>query len=273
MTPPSDFGSTHVLPALVSISQTLSLDPIAARSGIGVANKKGACVLQINGHPVLSEASAHQKLTKIFKLPPTLSNPTLELIVAPYSPPSHLHSSTGTPHLQLDQFRTVINALYEMGEGISMPSDEVLTPYQLDDLVYNIILSDGMVPGSKWNHRQLKHLGCRPEWHAAEKEQLDGMALTKMFGKPEPRPTGSIVLCSVWQYSVKHDGRKTARNCCDGSLLRSKSLKYADQCYAAYISQTGMKIFFAYVVISGWVIISGDVVNTYAQHGCISTYD
>jgi hypothetical protein len=37
---------------------------------------------------------------------------------------------------------------------------------------------------------------------------------------------------------------------------------YANQCYAACISQAGMNIFFAFVVIQGWVIISGDVVNT-----------
>jgi hypothetical protein len=44
-----------------------------------------------------------------------------------------------------------------------------------------------------------------------------------------------------------------------------KILKYAEQCYAACISQTGMKIFFAFVVIRGWVIVSGGVVNAYAQ--------
>jgi hypothetical protein len=91
------------------------------------------------------------------------------------------------------------------------------------------------------------------------------MEMAKMFGKPEPRPTGAIVLQSVWQYSVKHDGRKKARTCCDGSVLRSKSLRYAEQCYVACISKTGMNIFFAIIVIRGWILISGDVVNAYAQ--------
>jgi hypothetical protein len=145
------------------------------------------------------DASAVQQVTKIVKLAPTLSTPMLELIVAPDSPPSHILSSTGTPHLQLDPFRTVIHALYKMGQGIPMPSDEVPTPDQSEDLVYNITVSDGMVPVSKWNHHQLKHLNCWPEWHATEKEQLDGMALAKMFGKPESRPTGAIILRSVWQ--------------------------------------------------------------------------
>jgi hypothetical protein len=36
-----------------------------------------------------------------------------------------------------------------------MPSDEVTTPDQLDDLVYNITVGDGMVPGSKCTRHQL----------------------------------------------------------------------------------------------------------------------
>jgi hypothetical protein len=94
----------------------------------------------------------------------------LELIVAPNSPPSRLYSSTGTPHLQLDQFHTVIHALYKMGEGIPMSSDEVPTPDKLEDLVYNITSSDGMVPGSTLTRHQLKRLNCWPEWNVAEKE-------------------------------------------------------------------------------------------------------
>jgi hypothetical protein len=118
----------------------------------------------------------------------------LELIVAPNSPPSHLHSSTGTPRLKLDQFHTVIHILYKMGEGIPMPYDGVPTPDKLEELVYNITVSDGIFPGSNWNHHQLKCLNCWPAWHAAEKERLDVTALSNIFGNPELRPTGDIAL-------------------------------------------------------------------------------
>jgi hypothetical protein len=87
----------------------------------------------------------------------------LELIVAPGTPPSRLHPSAGTPRLQLDQFHTVINTLYEMGEGIPIPAAEIPTSDQLEYLVYNITVSDGMVPGSKWTRRQLKRLNCWTE--------------------------------------------------------------------------------------------------------------
>jgi hypothetical protein len=162
-------------------------------------------IVHINGHPIFSDTSSLHKLAKIVKLAPTLSTPMLELIVSPDSPPSRLHSFTGTPHLQLDQFRTVIHALYEMGEDIPMPYDEVPTPEQLEDLVYNTTVSEGMIPGSNWTHHQLKRLNCWAEWFAADKEKVDGMAVANMFGKPESRPAGAIVLRSIWQYSVKQD--------------------------------------------------------------------
>jgi hypothetical protein len=42
-------------------------------------------------------------------------------------------------------------------------------------------------------------------------------------------------------------------------------LKYAQQCYLTCISQTGMKIFFAYLAIMGWVALGADAINAYTQ--------
>jgi hypothetical protein len=86
-----------------------------------------------------------------------------------------------------------------------------------------------------------------------------------MCGSPQTRPPNSVVLRSVWTYTVKHDGRKKARTCCDGSVLRSPTLKYAQQCYSACISQTGMKLFFAYIAIMNWIALGADAINAYAQ--------
>jgi hypothetical protein len=86
-----------------------------------------------------------------------------------------------------------------------------------------------------------------------------------MFGPPIAKPSGAVVFHTVWSYTVKHDGRKKARTCCNGYVLRQKGLKYAQQYYADCIYQMGMNIFFAYIVIKGWLVISGDAVNAYAQ--------
>jgi hypothetical protein len=53
-----------------------------------------------------------------------------------------------------------------------------------------------------------------------------------------------------------YDWRRKACTCCDGSVLRQKGLGY---------SHMGMKIFCVYLVINGWVAISGDVLNAYDQ--------
>jgi hypothetical protein len=178
------FPFTELITATVPIrcdhvSLGLHLDTCAARSRVYISDidpgstcskirdwrrkYKGAYVVQINGCPVFSESSALQQLARVVKSAPTASTPMLELIVAPDTPPSRLHPSADTPRLQLDQFRTVINTLYEVGEVIPMPAAEIPTSDQLEDLVYNITVSDGMVPGSKWTRRQLKRLNCWTE--------------------------------------------------------------------------------------------------------------
>jgi hypothetical protein len=91
------------------------------------------------------------------------------------------------------------------------------------------------------------------------------MHSAKMFGAPQTRPSNAVVLRSAWTYTVKHDGRKKAQTCCDGSALRLPTLKYDQQCYSACISQTVMKILFAYLVIRGCIALGAYAVNEYAQ--------
>jgi hypothetical protein len=91
------------------------------------------------------------------------------------------------------------------------------------------------------------------------------MEEANIFGPHVPKPSGAVVFRPVWSYTVKHDDHKKARMCGDGSVLHQKGLMYAQQCNAACIYQTYMKIFFAYLVIKGCVAIRGDAVNVYVQ--------
>jgi hypothetical protein len=128
----------------------------------------------------------------------------------------------------MSQFCTAISALYEIGEGHKVP-DGVLDDDEVMPTAINIISDGDVRPRDKWTRRQLKPLACWPECYGAEKEQLDQMHCAKMFGPPQTRPPDAVVLRSVWTYTVKHGGRKKARTCCDGSVLRSPTLKYAQQ--------------------------------------------
>jgi hypothetical protein len=91
------------------------------------------------------------------------------------------------------------------------------------------------------------------------------MRSMKRFGPLQKRAPNSVVVHSVWTYTMKHDGRKKAGTCCDGSVLPSLTLKYAQQFYSACISQTGMKILFAFLVIHNWIALGADAINIYAQ--------
>jgi hypothetical protein len=187
---------------------------------------RGAYIVEIDKKPVFSADGASQHLRAVRDDAPHRAAPTFTIVLAPDVPSTKVNPDTGIPHLQMAQFRTAISALYELGEGQPIPAgalddDNVLTT------AINLISDGDVRPGTKWTRRQLKPLASWPEWYGAEKEQLDQMHSAKMFGPPQTQPPDAVVLRSVWTYTVKHDGRKKARTCCDGSVIRSPTLKYA----------------------------------------------
>jgi hypothetical protein len=96
---------------------------------------------------------------------------------------------------------------------------------------------------------------------------MDGVLDDNMFGKPVARsslPADSVVLSTVWNYSVKMDGTFKDRTCCDGSRLKTKGIRYVEQ-YTACISQCGMRLFFAICAIKNFVVLGADAINAYAQ--------
>ena len=57
------------------------------------------------------------------------------------------------------------------------------------------------------------------EWVAGERKQLNQFYDLQMFGKSILRPTRDnvVIVQSHWQYHVKRDEQRRARQCCDGS--------------------------------------------------------
>lgn len=225
---------------------------------------KGGYIVEMDHKPVFTQDDATRILGVIRREAHTKTDPTFTLVIAPDHPPLKAKVTDGIPRLQMDQFRTAISALYELGEGQKLHADDIPCDGELSHAI-NSVTEPDILPGTKWTRRQLKPLGSWPEWYGAEKVQLDQMRDAKMFGRPQKRPPNAVVLRSVWTYTVKHDGRKKARTCCDGSILRSPTLKYAQQCYSACISQTGMKLFFACLAIRNWIALGADATNAYAQ--------
>eukprot|EP00957_Ditylum_brightwellii_P212079 15366940-Ditylum_brightwellii.AAC.1 len=90
------------------------------------------------------------------------------------------------------------------------------------------------------------------------------MRKCQMHGNPIRPPNKATILQSIWTYVVKHDGKKKARNCCNGSILKCKGTEYVNT-YSACASQTRMHLFTAIAAIKNYLILGADTTNANAQ--------
>jgi hypothetical protein len=115
-----------------------------------------------------------------------------------------------------------------------------------------------------FTRRKLRRLSNWNDWLLAEAKQLDSMAKQEMYGPPVHPPPGAIILRQHWNYSIKSDGTRKARNCCDGSPRAAPALKLANT-YSSCIEQPCMRMFFALCAHEGYVCIKVDATNAYAN--------
>jgi Reverse transcriptase (RNA-dependent DNA polymerase) len=86
-----------------------------------------------------------------------------------------------------------------------------------------------------------------------------------MFGEPVPKPPGAIVLCPHWQYSIKRDGTRRSRNCCDGSPRSAPLLHGIASTYSSCVEQPVQRLFFALAAREGYKVYGGDAQDAYAH--------
>ena len=115
-----------------------------------------------------------------------------------------------------------------------------------------------------FTRRKLKRLPNWNDWLLAEAKQLDSMEKQEMYGNPIYPPPGAIILRQHWNYSIKSDGTRKARNCCDGSPRAAPELKLANT-YSSCIEQPCMRLFFALCAHEGYICIKVDATNAYAN--------
>ena len=135
----------------------------------------------------------------------------------------------------------------------------------------NSITSDAITPaeqalGSFTRHR-LKPLPTWPQWEAGERKQLDQFYDLQMFGLPIMRPNtpNAIVLCSHWQYHVKRDGTRRARQCCDGSKRAAPLLHALALTYSSCVEHPMQRLFLATAAHEDLKIYGGDAKDTFAH--------
>jgi hypothetical protein len=115
-----------------------------------------------------------------------------------------------------------------------------------------------------FTRRKLRLLDNWTDWLAAEGKQLDSMSKQEKYGPPVRPPPGAIILCNHWNYSIKWDGTRKARICCDGSPRAAPELNLANT-YSLCIEQPCMRMYFAISAHEGFISILVDATNAFSN--------
>jgi hypothetical protein len=144
----------------------------------------------------------------------------------------------------IDQLCTISALIHEAEEGDNNGSLDALSDNEINLLIANL---SSTVLGTEaerslghFTRRKLCKLATWPDWLLAEAAQLDDMDAQGMYHKPCPTPPGAIILRQHWNCSIKPNGRRKARNCCDGSKHAMPQLHAAAQTYASCVEQPCM---------------------------------
>ena len=233
----------------------------------------GAFVVSINDTPVFTAASILDALHAAA----TSEDQVCKIVFAPdrYIPVADRHLEQPL-HLSVDQLRT-ISAINSASSPMPETIDDDLVFHddsdELDDDHAQLLLrslnttthgtSEEQSLGS-FTRRKLRRLPNWKEWQDAEFKQLDSMAKQEMYGSPVSAPRDAIVLRQHWNYAIKGDGTRKARNCCDGSPRAAPQLKLANT-YSSCIEQPCMRLFFALCAHEGFTSLKVDATNAYAN--------
>ncbi|KAI2506527.1 hypothetical protein MHU86_7937 [Fragilaria crotonensis] len=233
----------------------------------------GAFVVSINDVAVFIAASILDAL----RAAAASDEQTFKIVFAPdrYIPVADRHLDQPIHLSGVEQLRTVSAILSSSPQSKPPDNDTVLDndDDNFDDdhaqlLLRSLNTTTHGTPEEQglgsFTRRKLRRLPNWKEWQDAEFKQLDLMAKQEMYGAPVPAPRDAIVLRQHWNYIIKGDGSRKARNCCDGSPRAAPQLKLANT-YSSCIEQPCMRLFFALCAHEGYVSLKVDATNAYAN--------
>lgn len=175
--------------------------------------------------------------------------------------------------LQLDQLRHISNLVNTIQEVRPSPEDIKFTtdePLTYQDLLFFSITDESVLnkitKQSKLTRRKLERVNAKEwsEWLDAEKAMLDDYENKQMYGKPIKLPDGAVVMKSLWTYVVKADGRKKARQVCNGSPRFVQGSLFRNK-YSGCIEQIGFRLFIALAALNNYIIVGLDATNAFAN--------
>ena len=223
----------------------------------------GAFIVSINDQPIFTTEYAITALLQAIAASDAMS---FSIIFAPdrYIPVADRRTNAPL-NLSVDQLRTVNLILSERPEATDDPTDIVDCPplivRSLNTTTHGTVEEQAL---GSFTRRKLKGLSNWPDWQGGEFKQLDSMAKQEMYGEPCFAPKDAIILRQYWNYSIKSDGTRKARNCCDGSPRSAPLLKLANT-YSSCIEQPIMRMFFALCAHEGFIALKVDATNAYAN--------
>ena len=171
------------------------------------------------------------------------------------------------PHEDLALDFVALRAITSQRTGLDV-STNVISDDVLQVLVH-AIQSNSITPTEqalgRFTRRKLKTLDTWDQWLAGERKQLNQFHDLDMFGPPTRLPPGGILLRPHWQYSVKRDGTRRSRQCCDGSKRAAPLLHALAKTYSSCVEQPVQRLFIALAAINNHKLYSGDAKDAYAH--------
>lgn len=238
---------------------------------------RGAYVVKINGIPIFTKDEALAALKKLRDW----NENTFEVEFAPERKMSAKATRTVMREHKLHQPESLIDEEHVHVISIAdvraiatarYPGEEFspeALPISQIALGINAIRSDATTADEqsigRFTRRKLKRLTTWPMWEAGERKQLNQFHDLKMYGEPIKRPPNAIVLRQHWQYHIKRDGTRRARNCCDGSPRAAPALHKFVQTYSSCVEQPVQRLFFAIAAEMSYQVYGGDAKDAYAH--------
>ena len=118
-----------------------------------------------------------------------------------------------------------------------------------------------------FTRKKLKTMSTWDLWHAGETKQLNQFYDLQMFGDPVllENKSNHIILRPHWQYSVKRDGTRRARLCCNGSKYAAPILHALAMTYSSCVDHPIQRLFFSIAAQRNLKVYGGDAKDAYAS--------
>ena len=172
------------------------------------------------------------------------------------------------PSLDLSSFKAIMNLHRPENAELMQqedPSDELIT------LAINAINSKATTPEEQalghFTRRKLRSLSTWNEWETGERKQLNQFEELQMFGEPiiPPNDPNAIILRPHWQYHIKRDGTRRARQCCNGSKYAAPLLHAIAMTYSSCVEHPIQRLFFAIAANLNLKVFGGDAKDAYGH--------